>query len=100
MAEKKKASKYHEKKTITPNELINPKYHSIIYILLIVLALLVFFNEALVNEKIFISGDIVAFKSWSALSEDAKTQKVPLLWNPYRSEEHTSELQSRPHISY
>ncbi|CUU10468.1 membrane protein YfhO [Candidatus Kryptobacter tengchongensis] len=83
MAEKKKASKYHEKKTITPNELINPKYHSIIYILLIVLALLVFFNEALVNEKIFISGDIVAFKSWSALSEDAKTQKVPLLWNPY-----------------
>ncbi len=81
MPEKKK----HPQKTQTQSnkELINPKYHSLVYVLLIVLAFLIFFNEALLKGKIFISGDIIAFKSWGALSEDARNQKVPLLWNPY-----------------
>jgi hypothetical protein len=64
-------------------ELINPKYHTAVYILIIVIAFLILFNEALLKRKIFISGDIVAFKSWDALSEDARRQNVPLLWNPY-----------------
>lgn len=81
MPEKKK----HPQKTQPQQdkELINPKYHSLVYVFLIILAFLIFFNEALLKGKIFISGDIIAFKSWSALSEDAKNQKVPLLWNPY-----------------
>ncbi len=77
MPEKKKASKRTEK------ELINPKYHSAIYILIIIIAFFTFFNEALFKGKIFVSGDIIAFKSWDALSEDARNQNVPLLWNPY-----------------
>ncbi len=77
MPEKKKTSKRTEK------ELIDPKYHSAIYILIIVIAFFAFFNEALLKGKIFISGDIMAFKSWDALSEDAQKQGVPLLWNPY-----------------
>ncbi len=77
MPEKKKTLKQVEK------ELINPKYHTAVYILIIAIAFLALFNEALFKGKIFISGDIIAFKSWDALSEDARKQNVPLLWNPY-----------------
>ncbi len=77
MPEKKRTAKQTEK------PLLNPKYHSVVYILLIFVAFLIFFNQALLKGKIFISGDIIAFKSWSALSEDARNQGVPLLWNPY-----------------
>lgn len=77
MPERKKSSKQTEK------ELIDPRYHTAVYILIIVIALLALFNEALFRGKIFISGDIIAFKSWDALSEDARRQGVPLLWNPY-----------------
>ncbi|MDW8109136.1 MAG: YfhO family protein [Candidatus Kryptonium sp.] len=86
MAEKKKAEKPQTKKALETSSYlidINPKYHSIIYIFLIILLLLVLFNKALIEGKIFISGDIIAFKSWYALGEDAREQKVPLLWNPY-----------------
>jgi len=83
MAEKKKAGKQKKEQISTTNELIPPKYHSMVYLLLILFALFIFFNEALLKGKVFISGDIIAFKSWVALIEDAKLQNVPLLWNPY-----------------
>ncbi len=83
MAEKRKSGKQKKEQITSANELIPTKYHSIVYILLILLAFFVFFNEALLKGKVFISGDIIAFKSWVALIEDAKVQGVPLLWNPY-----------------
>lgn len=83
MSAKKKVSKQVEKNQKETTGVIDPRYHSLVYILIIVISLLVFFNEALLKSKIFISGDIIAFKSWNALIEDARNQKVPLLWNPY-----------------
>jgi len=83
MPEKKRTPKQTERKRKETREIIDPKYHFLIYILLIVASLFIFFNESLFKGKIFISGDIIAFKSWNALIEDARNQKVPLLWNPY-----------------
>ena len=83
MSEKKRATKQVERKQKKAGEVIDPKYHSLVYILIIAISLIVFFNESLLRGKIFISGDIIAFKSWNALIEDARNQKVPLLWNPY-----------------
>jgi hypothetical protein len=82
MAEKKKTGKQKDK-IASSNELIPERYHSVVYILLIVFAFLLFFNEALLKGKVFVSGDVIAYKSWTALIEDAKVQGVPLLWNPY-----------------
>jgi hypothetical protein len=82
MAEKKKTGKQKDK-IANSNELIPERYHSVVYILLIVFAFLLFFNEALLKGKVFVSGDVIAYKSWTALIEDAKVQGVPLLWNPY-----------------
>jgi hypothetical protein len=61
MAEKKKTGKQKDK-IASSNELIPERYHSVVYILLIVFAFLLFFNEALLKGKVFVSGDVIAYK--------------------------------------
>lgn len=63
--------------------LIPEKYRHLVSIAVIFILLPLFLNEVVFNGKVFVSGDTVAARSFETLIDDAKTEGIFPLWNPY-----------------
>ncbi len=59
------------------------RYQHLAAIAVVVMSLLVFFHEIVIEEKTFLSSDNLASHSFDTMLNDARDQGVFPLWNPY-----------------
>lgn len=74
------------RKTVTKEStkpLIPEKYQTPAFLAVILIAILIFFNEGLFGGKVFYSPDNIASASFDTYLNDAKTQGVFPMWIPY-----------------
>jgi len=64
-------------------ELFLKKYPSLLYILLVFLVLVVFFNEALFKGRVFLVPDNISSLVYKTYVENARAQHINTFWNPY-----------------
>lgn len=59
------------------------KYQTPVFLAVILIAILIFFNEGLFGGKVFYSPDNIASASFNTFLNDAKTQGIFPMWIPY-----------------
>ncbi|MGH2568469.1 MAG: hypothetical protein ACRDGA_09035, partial [Bacteroidota bacterium] len=64
-------------------DLIPPQYQHAAAIAVLVLSLILFFNEIIFGGKTFLAEDSLASHSFNTLLKDARDQGIFPLWNPY-----------------
>jgi hypothetical protein len=67
----------------TDQPIIPPKYQHLAAIVLLYISLLVFFHAIVFNGKTYQSADSIAAHSWETLLNDAQSEGIFPLWNPY-----------------
>ncbi len=80
---KKPIKRKTDKRAVQEKPLVPQKYETPILIALIVILLLVFFHQAFLENKVFISPDINASRSLQTFLDQAKKEHVFPLWIPY-----------------
>ncbi len=77
-SKKEKSSKKVQETSIIP-----PKYQHGVSILVLLISLIVFFHELVLDGKVFLAADNIASKSFQTMVADAEEQQIFPLWNPY-----------------